>query len=119
MARFSRTLPSLARCERPRNALSRSSRDQPGRLAQGPEEKLRLTGRWAGLADVGIMKLSFQIVAPRWGGVSRRRFWRGLWAKSRLGSRASAVAIEGTGGRRWTARLPTPDCRLPHSITFL
>src|SRR5262245_61989305 len=85
MARFRRALPSLARCERPRNALFRFSRDQPGRLAQGPEEKLRLTGFCAGLPEVVIMNLPFQIDAPRWGGVSRLRFWRGLWAKSRLG----------------------------------
>src|SRR5512145_284076 len=48
MACFRRTLPSLARCERPRNALSRAWRDQPGRLAQGPDEKLGIAGRLAG-----------------------------------------------------------------------
>src|SRR6476660_9212682 len=70
MASFRRALPSLARCERPRNALSRFCRDQPGRLAQGPEEKFTLPGRLAGFAAV-VMSLPFQIAAPRWGGVSR------------------------------------------------
>src|SRR5262245_18566279 len=52
MACFRRALPSLARCERPRNALSRALRDQPGRLAQGPEEKLGMAGRLAGLVTM-------------------------------------------------------------------
>src|SRR4029077_3544036 len=72
MASFRRALPSLARCERPRKAFSRFLRDQPGRLAQGPEEKQILAGRLAGLAVV-VMSLPLQIDAPRWGGVSRRR----------------------------------------------
>jgi hypothetical protein len=38
-------------------------------LAQGPDEKCGTSGRTAGVAIVMI--LSFQIVAPRWGGVSR------------------------------------------------
>src|SRR6185503_16010052 len=75
MASFRRALPSLARCERPRKAFSRALRDQPGRLAQGPEEKWILPGRLAGLVAV-VMSLPFQIAAPRWGGVSRRGLWR-------------------------------------------
>src|SRR5262245_64023448 len=70
MASFRRALPSLARCERPRKAFSRFFRDQPGRLAQGPEEKCVLTGRLAGLRAV-VICLPFQIDAPRWGGVAR------------------------------------------------
>src|SRR5262245_10344973 len=70
MASFRRALPSLARCERPSRAFSRFFRDQPGRLAQGPEEKCVLTGRLAGLCAV-VISLSFQIDAPRWGGVAR------------------------------------------------
>src|SRR5262245_64154687 len=70
MASFRRALPSLARCDRPRKAFSRLLRDQPGRLAQGPEEKWVLTGRLAGLRAV-VISLSFQIDAPRWGGVAR------------------------------------------------
>src|SRR5262249_7593666 len=72
MASFRRGLPSLARCERAREAVSRALRDQPGRFAQGPEEKQILPGRLAGLAVVD-MSLPLQIDAPRWGGVSRRR----------------------------------------------
>src|SRR5262245_42841616 len=71
MASFRRALPSLARCERPSSAFSRFFRDQPGRLAQGPEEKCVLTGRLAGLCAV-VISLSFQIDAPRWGGVACR-----------------------------------------------
>ncbi len=37
-------LPILARCERPSAAPCRASRDQPGRLAQGPDEKQGLLG---------------------------------------------------------------------------
>src|SRR5262245_25751116 len=71
MASFRRALPSLARCERPSRAFSRFCSDQPGRLAQVPEEKCVLTGRLAGLCAV-VISLSFQIDAPRWGGVARR-----------------------------------------------
>src|SRR5262245_18893078 len=70
MASFRRALPSLARCERPRKAFSRLFRDQPGRLAQGPDEKWVLTVRVAGLRGV-VISLPFQIDAPRWGGVAR------------------------------------------------
>src|ERR1035437_6450170 len=48
MASFSFALPTLARCERPSGASWRFCRDQPGRLAQGPEEKFALTGRAPG-----------------------------------------------------------------------
>jgi len=49
----------------------RAERLQPGRLAQGPEEKCGTAGRTPGLA--WLMSLPFQIGAPRWGGVSRGR----------------------------------------------
>src|SRR5580700_4292355 len=48
MASFSLAFPSLARCERPSAASLRISGVQPGRLAQGPEEKRALCGRAAG-----------------------------------------------------------------------
>ena len=41
-------LPSLARCERASAASFSASGDQPGRLAQGPEEKYGTTGRVVG-----------------------------------------------------------------------
>src|SRR5215469_5237029 len=69
MARLSFALPSFARCERPRAASSRAWRVQPGRFAQGPDEKCGTRGRTLGITFV--MSLSFQIGAPRWGGVSR------------------------------------------------
>ena len=71
MARLSLALPGFERWERPRTASRRACGFQPGRLAQGPEEKCGTSGRTAGMAIVMI--LSFQIVAPRWGGVSHRR----------------------------------------------
>ena len=70
MARLSFALPILDRCERPRTASVRACRLQPGRLAQGPDEKCGMTGRTPGVL---LMALSFQIEAPRWGGVARRR----------------------------------------------
>src|SRR5262245_27859389 len=68
MARLSFALPLLERCERPSAASVRAWRLQPGRLAQGPEEKCGMAGRTPGIL---VMALSFQIEAPRWGGVAR------------------------------------------------
>src|SRR3954465_11836621 len=48
MARLSFALPILDRCERPRTASVRAWRLQPGRFAQGPDEKCGLTGRTPG-----------------------------------------------------------------------
>src|SRR6185312_34592 len=62
MARFSFALPILARCERPRTASVRAWRLQPGRLAQGPDEKCGMTGRTPGVAL--LITLSFQIESP-------------------------------------------------------
>src|SRR6266480_6859243 len=50
MARLSFALPIFDRWERPRTASLRFWRFQPGRLAQGPEEKCGTTGRTAGIA---------------------------------------------------------------------
>ena len=47
-------LAALARCERPRNASLRAWRVQPGRLAQGPDEKCGTAGRTPGIAFVMI-----------------------------------------------------------------
>jgi hypothetical protein len=52
MTSFRRALPGLERCERPRIAEERFSGLQPGRLAQGPEEKFGRAGRMAGLERV-------------------------------------------------------------------
>src|SRR4029079_12728824 len=61
MARLSFALPILDRCERPRTASVRVWRLQPGRLAQGPDEKCGMTGRTPGGL---LMALSFQIESP-------------------------------------------------------
>src|SRR5215813_13938658 len=110
MASLRRALPSLARCERPRKACSRFCTDQPGRLAQGPEEKKGLTGRLAGLV-VEVIALPFQIECPSLG---RGGPWRGCWkmpAKSRTRRRrargkttAAAERRLAAGRREWRAR---------------
>src|SRR5277367_58111 len=70
MASLSFALPSFARCDRPSAAFSRAWAVQPGRFAQGPEEKHAFAGRVAGFL---LMKWPpFQMGAPRWGEVSRR-----------------------------------------------
>src|SRR3546814_7641669 len=48
IARFSRALPILERCERPSDSVASLSADQPGGFAQGPEEKKGRAGRAAG-----------------------------------------------------------------------
>ena len=55
-----------------RGSIERCS-DHPGRLAQGPEEKLGFAGRNAGFGERRHRGLSFQIAAPRWGGVAHGR----------------------------------------------
>src|SRR6218665_2459780 len=57
MARWMRALPGLERCERPTSALLSASTAQPGRLAQGPDEKLGFAGFTAG-AIRGIAAIS-------------------------------------------------------------
>ena len=47
MASFRRLRPSLERCERPTRALPSTSGRQPGRFAQGPDEK----NGWAGFVS--------------------------------------------------------------------
>src|SRR5262244_1757749 len=49
-------LPAAARCERPRQASASASSDQPGRLAQGPDEKKGRRGR----SDGFVKAYSFQ-----------------------------------------------------------
>ena len=43
-----RALPTPERCERPTSAALSAAGDQPGRLAQGPDEKQGLRGRRVG-----------------------------------------------------------------------
>jgi hypothetical protein len=50
MQYWRRFLPSLERCERPSDSVASFSGDQPGGLAQGPEEKKGRAGLAAGLA---------------------------------------------------------------------
>src|SRR5690242_1572665 len=69
MASLSLALPGLERCERPSSAPLRASGVQPGRLAQGPDEKKGRAGRTAGI--IPVMFIPFRMIAPRWGGVAR------------------------------------------------
>src|SRR6266478_3274392 len=71
-------LPAAERCERPRQESWSAWSDQPGRLAQGPEEKWGDCGRSEGF----MAAIPCRIDAPRWGGVSRR----GTYAGGRDGS---------------------------------
>src|SRR5271166_5635887 len=52
MARLSFALPIFERCERPSTASVSAERLQPGRLAQGPDEKCGTVGRTVGFAVV-------------------------------------------------------------------
>src|SRR5690606_37835195 len=61
MASFSFVLPIFARCERPSAASTSAFSDQPGRIAQGTDEKLGLAGRTTGFAIVVMLFLSSQI----------------------------------------------------------
>ena len=73
MASFRRALPSLERCDRPSTAISRFEADQPGRLAQGPEEKYGRAGRTGG-GELVMLFSPYRERAPRWDGVARGRF---------------------------------------------
>src|SRR6185437_4021600 len=54
MARLSFALPALERWERPRTASLRACAVQPGRLAQGPDEKCGTRGRIEGVVLIMI-----------------------------------------------------------------
>src|SRR5579862_2094406 len=69
IASLSLILPGLERCDRPSSAPLKASGVQPGRLAQGPDEKKGRAGRTAGI--VPVMFIPFRMIAPRWGGVAR------------------------------------------------
>src|SRR5579883_3190764 len=53
-------LPAFERCDRPTHASDNKASVQPGRLAQGPDEKWGTCGRAAGLAIVVMVRYSFQ-----------------------------------------------------------
>ena len=62
MTSTSRARPGRERCERPSSAPFSTSGDQPGRLAQGPDEKHGLAGR-----RVGFIAPSFRLPFPESG----------------------------------------------------
>src|SRR3569832_1055803 len=74
IASLSLALPGLERWERPTSALFRASGVQPGRLAQGPDEKKGRAGRTAGCFTSVIKFIPSRMIAPRWGGVARGRY---------------------------------------------
>ncbi len=68
IAFFSLFFPSVERWLLPNRASFNTSTDHPGLLVHGPEEKFKHCGLF--LVFLSCL-LSLQIVAPRWGGVSR------------------------------------------------
>src|SRR6516162_2625392 len=102
MARLSLALPILERCERPSEASVRAERLQPGRLAQGPDEKCGTIGRTAGLALVIIYLPMSHFSADGLREVTRRRQVRGQRTEDR-GQRTEGRRrrVEDIG---WTAR---------------
>src|SRR5437773_8695730 len=62
MISTSRARPIRERCERPSSASCSTEGDQPGRLAQGPDEKHGLAGR-----RVGFIAPSLPFPLPRYG----------------------------------------------------
>src|SRR3954471_6901905 len=112
MASFSLALPGLERWERPTSAPSRASGVQPGRLAQGPDEKKGRAGRTAGRTDSVIPFIPSRMIAPRWGGVARRRYrgagparQRGNVRRERHGHSKRSTKAEKILGIIW---LPSP-----------
>src|SRR6476659_5898010 len=63
-------LAVLDRWDRPMAASKRASGVQPGRLAQGPDEKSGRAGRMFGF----IKPLPYRRAALRWGSVARGRY---------------------------------------------
>src|SRR6202012_3400491 len=80
IASFSFALPGFERCERPNRAPLSASGVQPGRLAQGPDEKKGRAGRTAGILPV------ISTFLPE---CSRRV--GAAWPATRIGARAEAV----------------------------
>src|ERR1700759_2256772 len=80
MASFSFALPGLERCERPSSASESACGVQPGRLAQGPDEKKGRAGRTAGILPVistFLPECSRRVGAP--------------WPATRISARANQV----------------------------
>src|SRR5438477_9182696 len=63
--------PTPERCERPTSAVSITAGDQPGRFAQGPEEKHGLAGRRVGF--IGLFPHRTDAAYP--GRITRRYLW--------------------------------------------
>src|SRR5262249_32503114 len=96
IASLSLALPGLERWERPTSAAFKASGVQPGRLAQGPDEKKGRAGRTAGCFTSVIEFIPSRMIAPRWGGVARRRYrGRGSSRQPLLGNSDAAGAFYG------------------------
>src|SRR5262245_59868263 len=103
MASLRRALPSLARCERPRKALSRFCQDQPGRLAHGPEEKKGLTGRLVGFVVEVISPTlpdRMPLVGEGWPAAGMLENARKVKNTPGTGARQSLPRLNGAPGRR-------------------
>src|ERR1700692_2826105 len=67
-------LGPFARWLRPKAAPSSAAKENPGRLAQGPDEKFGFCGRATGFAVTeksAIKRLPYRRKAPHWGGVTQ------------------------------------------------
>src|SRR3984893_4303899 len=94
MPSTSRALPGAERCERPSSAADSTAGDQPGRLAQGPEEKHGLAGRRVGCIVPSLPQKARPARGPGSDG--------GTYAAARPGSmlRCSKTQRRNAGARR-------------------
>src|SRR5438477_6758480 len=76
MTSTSRATPGFERCERPSRAPESAAGDQPGRLAQGPDEKHGLAGRRVGFVIPPFLA-SRPAAGPRISGGPEARRWTG------------------------------------------
>src|SRR4051794_24182581 len=111
MARLSLALPALARCERPSVASPKFCRDQPGRLAHGPEEKHGATGRAAGISSIACHPLRWApLVGERCPAAAHREAAQ-KWQAETEKLAAPAPALAAFRGGPAAARLRRRDLR--------
>src|SRR5262249_32705177 len=106
MTSASRATPGFERCDRPSSAFDSTACDQPGRLAQGPDEKHGLAGR-----RVGFVIPPFLALGPLPGcRFQERRKLSAAPARVNAGARKAPTAEP----RRLL--LEDPDCNRPGGL---
>src|SRR5215469_16007404 len=98
IASLSLAFPGFERCDRPTSAPFKASGVQPGRLAQGPDEKKGRAGRTAG--SLPVIVIPSRMIAPRWGGVAHARYRHSV--RKRQCDTLDAAAF--TNLKRWEIR---------------